>query len=87
MVFPSHKRSLWGDLYEVGEAYVFNGNTFDKDGKRVAAWDYRFGPDDGEKRLTVVGMMPDVLERRGIVTVAKGSAELNQTAKNYLGDR
>jgi hypothetical protein len=69
---------IWGDLWIVGECYVFNA----------------CGPEEGlpepfaESQRQLIIHAPTVedafFERRNVFVVARGNATLNQAARDYL---
>lgn len=68
--------SLWGDLFEEGDCYIFNGPV---DGR----WDYNRIPPPEIKQVRYTGSY-HFFERRGIVVVPKKDCALNHAAREYL---
>lgn len=71
---------VWGDLFEVGDTYVFNACL----NHGEAAW--QFYPDNNVP-LHIKSLTCDdrqFFERRGVIVVAKANASLNQAAKDYI---
>lgn len=71
--------SLWGDLHEEQDCYIFNGVL--KGGE--ALWQYGDTPPPAIKQIVWTGGWAP-FERRGVVILPKKLCELNQAAKDYL---
>src|SRR4051812_44713600 len=78
-------RCAWGDLFMIGEAWVFNA-ILDDDGQTMwqnvppaAAW-------SGRRALLVKGIPRDEVyfERRGVIVIQRQHGELNPDAQAYL---
>lgn len=86
LVDDTQARSVWGDLHRIGDTFIFNA-VLDPD--REAAWQY--GKDAAcpnvVKQLTIRSNCPAaaVFERRGVIIVHIGWADLNQAAQDYIG--
>jgi hypothetical protein len=70
---------VWGDLFEEGSCYVFNGNT----AKGQTQWQYDGLPPDLIKQIKFTGLSQP-FERRGVLVMAKKDCELNKAAKGYI---
>ena len=75
---PQDMRHVRGDLFEIGNCYIFNALT---DGNGNAAWkDGRPGLGD-----MIIGSRNDAyFERRGVFVFSKTDAEFNDRAEEYL---
>jgi len=76
--------TLWGDLHELGDVYIFNAVT-GPDGKASAAYNPQTeGPD--VRWIEVFDDCPSSLlfERRGIIVVSKAATVLNDVAREFL---
>ena len=72
-------RSLWGDLHEIGDCWVFNGVV----AGNQAQWQY--GDDarvpDVTPTISANVPLPSMMfEKRGVIVLPKGCAVLNKAA-------
>jgi hypothetical protein len=82
LIRESDEACLWGDLFEVGDCYVFNGTFF----RQEPMWQYY--PDNKIpstlKTITVNGQY--YFERRAVFVIEKGQATLNDQAALYISE-
>lgn len=73
--------ATWGDLFEVGDTYVFNAMLHK--GEALRSYQ-RPVPYELKQLLIHESFAPTYFERRGVIVISKADASLNATAKEYL---
>ena len=70
----------WGDLFELGDCYIFNANT--KGPHYDTAWSNVLPPELIKQVLYESDFAP--FERRGVVVMRQEDCRLNQAAQDYV---
>lgn len=75
----------WGDLFQIGGAYILHATTKKIDSKDAILWHNI--EDLGERRALLLDDRAQWWERRGVIVVSSfgtRGAQLNQAARAYL---
>lgn len=83
LVDDGANRTVWGDLWRIGDAWVFNAVPGPKG---EAAWQYG-APVPNTMRQLVIDQnarVSNYFERRGVIVLAEKEAKLNPAAEAYL---
>lgn len=78
---PQSGRWVWGDLWQLGDTYIFNAVLE----KGEAAW--VFGEPDPARKAISRNDGPyhsSMFDRRGVLVIHKSDTTLNQAAREYL---
>ena len=76
--------AAWGDLWEVGDCYVFNATTNYQHNPGETFWQFSLPPDEIKQVITHRSPQQPYFERRAVLVIDKAACYLNQAAKDYL---
>lgn len=78
-VDPRFPRFVWGDLHEIGGAFVFRAN---RDSKGEVDWSHKDVPEDGRRAVVFRGI--DLFVRDGVIVAPVEDCRLNAEAAEYI---
>ena len=80
LVDPMNDRQVWGDLWIIGNVYIFNAVV---DASSAAAWQ----PGQPPNVMKALYIDPEArfFDRRGVIVVQRTDAALNSVATRYVG--
>lgn len=79
-VDTAYGETAWGDLFEVGDTYVFNAAVTQGE----TLWERSLPRGDVKQLLTLPSFASPYFERRGVIVISKSDAKLNEVAREYV---